>query len=72
MGRKHHNILGAEPALPLRPPEYYAERQNAFNQGKRLVRDYLPLTKRQTHYVEASWDKYAPPYRLPYFTIVLT
>src|SRR5271170_2808843 len=35
MGRKRHNILGAEPPIPLRPREYYAEWENAFNEGKR-------------------------------------
>jgi hypothetical protein len=27
----------------------------------------VPGTKKKTHYVEASWDEYAPPYRLPCF-----
>jgi hypothetical protein len=72
MGRKRHNIPGAEPPIPPRPREYYAERENAFNEGKRIIRDYRPGTKRINHYVEASWDEYTPPYRLPYFIIVLT
>ena len=71
MGRKRHNILGAEPPTPLRPREYYTERENAFNEGKRIIRDYRPGIKKKTHYVEASRDEYAPPYRLPCFTIVL-
>lgn len=71
MSRKRHNILVAEAPIPLRPREYYAERENAFNEGKRIICDYRSGTKKKTHYVEASWDEYAPPYRLECFTIVL-